>query len=1116
MKHLLTKQGILKLSKKVKCHMSLFVILLMCINLFGITSYAESNDSSDEFMAEVVNYINDDNLTWVDEESEVVLDDGLSIAFEQVEISTGTDAISEDLSTNTDANYEEEKFYLNEDVDFELIEEGLVGAANNTVNQLSDTLNINISSDKVYPNDANNGIYFLMHLSSGHYNLYFYSLSDNSVSKVDVDIQSKPFFGNNALYWSTYNYAYDASSTENYTNYIYKFDLNSKTYTLLCTLKSFTGISVLGVDGNENIFVPISKNLKVYTKNGALITSVEYTGSVGEFYGFDSTSGNFYYKGSYNWRYWGYDHYMDSICAGNFKNNTLNINEKPLMLLNQNYYSRIMDSVDFYAGRYLALRSAFLGGTYGTLDSNVFNYNDVSEVNTSINLSTGGTSVTSFAVNDTSVIKCATKALKSEFSSSYIDQKSIGSASAYTKKNNNEYIWVATDDYVITKYDLSSGKEVGQLNTKYPVFKVMSVGNELVVMEKNDGAYYIESINTADPTELILSTSTSMKTGDTAVLNVSTNSNLTDTYTYTSSDNKIVAVSKAGVVTAWKPGTATITVKSNTYNLTKQINITVSKRSIDNFESYNKVSSANTTSNIHKINNSTYGAVVTSYITDLGNGKYMRAQYVGNSKLYIEYFNSSGAVSDKKEITIDGELFGGFYAGKDSYFVVSGNNGTDAATTNSYIITKYSKSWSKQGSLPLKDVYTTYPFDAGSCRMDELNGKLYVHTCHERPDGHQSNCTFVVNESDMSLSDSYYETMNLSYGYVSHSFNQFIKNDGNYIYRLDHGDAYPRGIVVTKIGKDDEVTDVGSSYDIVVEIAGNTGANYTGHSVGGFELSDNNCIFTYNADISGSSSGRNVYVGICDKNFNDEKSVKLTNYEAGGDIITRPPVLVNLTNNHFLVMWEEFSKSGYNYISTKAVTIDEDGNITSDTVSLNMPLSDCQPVYTDKGLVAWYVSDGSTESYYTIDPYNPITVNNVNSDGTVNMFRLYNPNSGEHFYTANVNEKNKLVSLGWRYEGIGWKAPVKSNTPVYRLYNKNAGDHHYTKSETERDYLVKVGWKYEGIGWYSDDLKSVPLYRQYNPNAKAGSHNYTTSKQENDWLVSLGWKGEGIGWYGAK
>ncbi|MBQ9279078.1 MAG: hypothetical protein IJ224_10660 [Lachnospiraceae bacterium] len=135
---------------------------------------------------------------------------------------------------------------------------------------------------------------------------------------------------------------------------------------------------------------------------------------------------------------------------------------------------------------------------------------------------------------------------------------------------------------------------------------------------------------------------------------------------------------------------------------------------------------------------------------------------------------------------------------------------------------------------------------------------------------------------------------------------------------------------------------------------------------------------------------------------------------------------------------------------------------------------------------------------------------------TVNMYRLYNPNSGEHFYTANEKEKNNLVSVGWRYEGIGWKAPVKSNTPVYRLYNKNAGDHHYTMSEKEKDNLVKLGWKYEGIGWYSDDAKSVPLYRQYNPNAKAGSHNYTTSKSENDMLVGVGWKGEGVGWYGVK
>ena len=135
---------------------------------------------------------------------------------------------------------------------------------------------------------------------------------------------------------------------------------------------------------------------------------------------------------------------------------------------------------------------------------------------------------------------------------------------------------------------------------------------------------------------------------------------------------------------------------------------------------------------------------------------------------------------------------------------------------------------------------------------------------------------------------------------------------------------------------------------------------------------------------------------------------------------------------------------------------------------------------------------------------------------TVDMYRLYNPNSGEHFYTASAGEKDHLVSVGWNYEGLGWKAPSSSNTPVYRLYNPNAGDHHYTKNKAERDMLISVGWNDEGIGWYSDDAEGVPLYRQYNPNAVAGSHNYTTNKAENDYLASIGWSAEGVGWYGVK
>ncbi|HGW6211712.1 TPA: hypothetical protein ACNHUD_001815 [Enterococcus faecalis] len=28
---------------------------------------------------------------------------------------------------------------------------------------------------------------------------------------------------------------------------------------------------------------------------------------------------------------------------------------------------------------------------------------------------------------------------------------------------------------------------------------------------------------------------------------------------------------------------------------------------------------------------------------------------------------------------------------------------------------------------------------------------------------------------------------------------------------------------------------------------------------------------------------------------------------------------------------------------------------------------------------------------------------------------MYNPNSGEHFYTTNTNEKNHFNKVGWKY-----------------------------------------------------------------------------------------------------
>jgi hypothetical protein len=133
---------------------------------------------------------------------------------------------------------------------------------------------------------------------------------------------------------------------------------------------------------------------------------------------------------------------------------------------------------------------------------------------------------------------------------------------------------------------------------------------------------------------------------------------------------------------------------------------------------------------------------------------------------------------------------------------------------------------------------------------------------------------------------------------------------------------------------------------------------------------------------------------------------------------------------------------------------------------------------------------------------------------SVPMYRLYNPNSGEHFYTQNGSERNYLISIGWNNEGIGWTAPAKSSRPVYRLYNKNGGEHHYTLSKAEKNNLVSAGWSYEGIGWYSDGKQRTVLYREYNPNAFSNNHNYTVSRAEHANLIRLGWRDEGTAWYG--
>jgi|LAHS01.1.fsa_nt_gb hypothetical protein len=162
---------------------------------------------------------------------------------------------------------------------------------------------------------------------------------------------------------------------------------------------------------------------------------------------------------------------------------------------------------------------------------------------------------------------------------------------------------------------------------------------------------------------------------------------------------------------------------------------------------------------------------------------------------------------------------------------------------------------------------------------------------------------------------------------------------------------------------------------------------------------------------------------------------------------------------------------------------------------------------TDSNQLQFVIDQGQTVSLmYTA----PLTT--ALPEGS--MLRMYNPNSGEHFYTSSPLEKTLDEEAGWNYEGVGWVAP-KTGTPVMRMYNPVAGEHHYTTSKDEADNLVAAGWNLESdCAWYSAPAETgLPVYREYNPNAYSCNHNYTPNQEENDNLINAGWQFEGIAWY---
>lgn len=390
--------------------------------------------------------------------------------------------------------------------------------------------------------------------------------------------------------------------------------------------------------------------------------------------------------------------------------------------------------------------------------------------------------------------------------------------------------------------------------------------------------------------------------------------------------------------------------------------------------------------------------VINSYIYDNGNNTFNTVDY-NNKEITVSTYNSSDyKLIYTKSVPFELEKFGGFYSGEKYNYIVFGQNNAEESDSKEVIrIVKYDKDFNRLAQASVNDCYTNSPFDAGTLRMCENNNKMFIHTSRTRyltDDGlhHQSQLTIILDTDKMTAENFLGDFQE---NHVSHSFNQFVIHDGDNFVLLDHGDAYPRSIVLNKYEGINPEKWLSEYYGRQVlkytatdlfEIPGAVGANCTGVTVGGFECSNNNYLIAINSidhskvteytsyEMKGlDKDERNIVLLVSVKNNTDTLKVKkvyLTDY-INKNKLGSTPYLVKLSDDRFLVLWEEFEyTNNYNCIDNgvKYVQVNGNGEIISDIRSRNdiTLSSDCQPTVIGNNLI-WYIDGTDERKFYKLD-----------------------------------------------------------------------------------------------------------------------------------------------------
>lgn len=456
-----------------------------------------------------------------------------------------------------------------------------------------------------------------------------------------------------------------------------------------------------------------------------------------------------------------------------------------------------------------------------------------------------------------------------------------------------------------------------------------------------------------------------------------------------------------------------------------------------------------------------YGHRISSYLTTSPDGGLMRVQAGAiDDKVLVEYYDNSYNIQRTVTVPLALPLFGAFYESSNNYYILTGQN-NDSQDDNKavYCVTKYSKDWEVQGSCSLtsstQGINTVHPFENGSARMTMNGNYLYVRTCRTMyavaRQNHQSNLTFSIDTSNMTLADHYGSPLGTKYGYVTHSFNQFIQVDNGKLVGLDQGDSHPRALVLLKYpsdlsgGKFAPKSQENGCEEVHFMDFPEGGGNYTGASVGGFEYSDSAYLTAGNYDSSGMYSSRNVFVASVSKSGIQPTVKYFTNYS--GEDSASTPYLIKTGSNQFMLMW---SNRGTVYYTV----LDENGNQVGSTYSMTGNLSDCAPSIIN-GKLIWYTWHDNVNVFYEIN------LSSLSSNRAVKIVNGHQPVYGKATdgrVTRKCKNCNQDLGSAMVPTGIG------------RVYFKNANSKRVLESgqKFSNGQSYEIEWETQHKNWTSD------------------------------------------------